>query len=164
MDLNPLAQIDLLTVCITMAVFVLTYWAMRRVYFDRTIAVMEARQARCDAAAAACEEARGEVVAAEQEAARITAEAQERADTLVATARTEAEAAKTASIAEARQAAELRLQEGRAEILAARDTEIAALRAEAVECVSLACGKLAGSADADVVEGVVDRLVAKTLQ
>jgi len=164
MDLNPLAQIDLLTVSITIVVFGLTYWLLRKVIFDRTIAVMESRQARCDQAALECEEARKQIVAAEQESAQMLAAAQEKADALVAKAREQAEADKLVRIADARQAAELRMQQGRAEILAARDREIAMLRTEAMECVGLACEKLAGTADPDVVAGVVDRMVTKTLQ
>lgn len=164
MDLNPLAQIDLVTVVITILVFVATYLAMRKVFFDRTVAVMETRQQRCDEAARQCEEARTHIVAAEQKAAQAVADARTQADEIVAKAREQAEAEKVARIAQARQETETRLQEGRAEILSARDREIAALRAEAIECVGLACEKLAGTADADIVTGVVDRLVAKTLQ
>lgn len=164
MDLNPLAQIDLVTVMITVVVFIATYVTMRKVFFDRTIAVMETRQQRCDEAARACEEARTHIVAAEQKATQVVSEARTHADEIVAKAREQAEAEKTARIAQARQEAEKRLQQGRAEILAARDREIASLRAEAIECVGLACTKLAGTADPDIVSGVVDRLVAKTLQ
>jgi len=164
MDLNPLAQIDLVTVGITILVFVATYILMRKIFFDRTVAVMEVRHQRCDEAARACEEARTHIVAAEQQAAEVMADARAQADAVVTAAREEAEAEKSSRIAEARQAAETRLQQGRKEILEARDREIAALRAEAVECVGLACEKLAGSADPDVVTGVVDRLVTKTLQ
>lgn len=164
MELNPLAQIDPITVGTTVVVFGATYWLMRKVYFDKTIAVMEARELRCRTAEESCNKAQALIREAEERAQEIEAATREEADALVTHAREEAEEQKTSLIAEARQHAEARLREGRTEVLAARELEIASLRTEAIECVGLACEKLAGTADPDVINGVVDRFVTKLLQ
>lgn len=164
MELNPLNQIDLITVALTILVFIATYWLMRKVFFDKTIAVMEAREVRCRDAQEACNQAQTIIAQAEHRAEEIEAATREEADALVARTREEAEKEKVSLLAQARQQAEARLQEGRTEVLAAREREITSLRTEAIECVGLACEKLAGHADTDVIDSVVDRFVNKTLQ
>jgi len=163
-ELNPLTQIDLITVTLTILVFIATYWLMRKVFFDKTIAVMEAREVRCRDAEEACHQAQTIIAQAERRAEEIAAATHEEAEALITSAREEAEEEKVSLLAHARQQAEARLQEGRTEVLAAREREITSLRTEAVECVGLACEKLAGHADPDVIDSVVDRFVTKTLQ
>jgi F0F1-type ATP synthase membrane subunit b/b' len=59
------------------------------------------------------------------------------------------------------QAASERLEKGRTEIAQEREAEIDRLRAEASECVGLACGRLLGEIDQAAVEGAVDQLMAR---
>lgn len=164
MELNPLAQIDPLVIALTVVIFVATYWTLRRVFFDRTIAVMEQRQQRCVAAAKACAAADALIAQAQTAADELLATAHQEAEQTVATAREQAEEEHAAALAAAKERAEIRLKEGRAEILAARDKEVAALKREATTCIGLACDKLAGNANNEVIEATVERLVTKTLQ
>ncbi len=164
MELNPLAQIDLLIVAVTIVVFVGTYWALRKVMIDRTVAVMEARRRRCREAETAASEALALTAEADRRAEEIAESARQKADSIVTDAREAAEAEKTFRVAAARARIDQRLRSGRTATLAEREAEVAALKLEASECVGLVCGKLAGPADPEVVAGIVDRLVSKTLQ
>jgi len=163
-ELNPLNQIDPITVALTIVVFIATYWLMRKVFFDKTIAVMEAREVRCHDAEEACRRAQAVIAQAEHRAEETAAATHDEAEALITRTREEAEEEKVSLLAQARQQAEARLQEGRTEVLAAREREITSLRTEAIECVGLACEKLAGHANPDVIDSVVDRFVNKTLQ
>lgn len=163
MELNPLAQIDPVIIGATIAVYTGSYFALRRVFFDPTVDVLETRAKRSEEASEACRVARESIEEADARAESVRAAARDEAEAIVARAREEAEALKVTRLAEARERTEAQLREGRAVIAEAREREVAALKAEARQCVGLACEKLAGAADPDVIESVVERLVAKSL-
>lgn len=163
MELNPLAQIDPIVIGGTIVVFSATYVAMRKVFFDPVIDVMEERHARCKDAAHVCEEAQVLVATADSEALAAVEAAREEADRLLAESRQAAEAERDRRIAHARERVERALEVGRAEILEAKEAEVEALTKEARECVGLACAKLVGRVDDEVVGDVVERVVARTL-
>lgn len=164
MELDPLAQLDPVVVGGTMVVFGATYAALRRVFFDPVIDAMEERRARCEAAAETCSGAEALIADAKAAAAAAVEGAREEADRVLAGSREAAEAERDARVADARERAEGMLRAGRAEILEAREAEVAALTTEARECVSLACSKLVGHVDDEVVAEVVDRVVGRTLR
>jgi F0F1-type ATP synthase membrane subunit b/b' len=164
MNLNPLTQIDLYIIGATIVVFIGTYFALRSIFTDRIVSVMEQRRERCEAADAACEEARMTVVRAEEEANAIAAQTAEEAESLVQLAREKALAEKSRTLTHARERSERILRDGRSEIEEEKEREIARVRTEAIECVGLACEKVAGDVDPETVSTTVDRVVARTIQ
>lgn len=161
MELNPLAQLNAIAIVGAAAVFVLTYFALRRVWVDRVVAVMEARRARTDEAARMCAEARRTIAFAEEEAARIVGEARLEAETFLEGERQCALKESEVRLTEAHQRVELRLEEGRVAVSKERDAELELMRREAEECVQLVCSKLLGEVDAQVVSSAVDGRLGK---
>jgi F0F1-type ATP synthase membrane subunit b/b' len=164
MELNPLKQLDPAVVVATIATFSVTYAVMRKVYFLPTIAVMERRNARRLEAEDKYAEIQRLLADAEQEAARIHEEANEKAREEAEQSRAESAVAREARLAAARAQAEALLEEGRASVREEAESERAKLRTEALECVSLSCEKLFGTVDRAVVESNVDRVIAKTVR
>ena len=164
MNLNPLMQIEPYVIAGTILVFASTYLVLRRMFADRVVGVMEARRVRCESAAARCEEAHTLITEAEAEAATVVEEAAQEAEGRIQVAREQAELEKGRVVREARDRAEALLREGRMTISAEKEREISLLHREAVECVTLACDKIVGPVDPDVVNTTVDRVVARAIQ
>ncbi len=164
MNLNPLTQIDIYVIGATIVVFVATYFILRRVFTDRIVAVMEERRMRCEAADEACQEAQTLLAQAEAEAAAVAEKTAEEAEALIQVAREQAQTEKSRTITQARERTETQLRAGRDGIEEEKQREISRVRTEAIECVGLACEKVAGDVDAEVVSATVDRVMARTIQ
>lgn len=164
MDLNPLNQLDPLIIGATVLVFFATYLMMRRVFSDKVVRTMEQRRLRCEAADELCREAKAQINEAEEGAAELAERTAEEAEGIVQIAREEAQVNKGKAVAEARKRTEEQLREGRAHIEREKDAEIARVRTEAIECVNLACEKIVGEVEDDVVTATVDRALARTIQ
>jgi F-type H+-transporting ATPase subunit b len=163
MEMNPLAQIDWRVIVATVVIFVGSYFALRRVYFDSVIEAMEDRRDYLDDCDEACKEARATIAAAEQDAQQTAERAQTMRTALLDKARERAQAEREARVAAAKAEADERLAEGRRQIAAERAAEVEWLRREARQCVSLACSKLVGDVDQETVAPVVDRVIDKQL-
>lgn len=161
LNLNPIDQIIPVVIVAVMLIIVGTYFALRRVYVLPYLRVIEARERLFETADAMNAEATQCVAAATADAERIVAEAVAEAESLRAQARERAEEDRRARVAEATNAAAHQLEEGRSQIAAARAAELNRLRAEASECVHLACGQLVGSVDDELVAATVERLMAR---
>lgn len=161
MELNPLNQINLATIAIVIAVFTVTHFVLRRTFFLPVIEVMERRRERLEAAAALREQAAELVRDADTEAATILERASERASRVQQALRDGAQAVRGERLAAAREENAALLETGRKAIAEDREAELAKLRADTAECVSLACERLLGGVDPRTVDGVVDRLVAR---
>jgi len=159
--LNPVDQIVWWVILAVMGVFAVTLVVLRRVFFLPYIEVMEQRETELEAAEAVLAEAERIVADAEPEAQRIRAEARDKADELLRRTRDEDDAYRQQTIEAAMQESSATLEKGRARIASARETEVAQLRVQAVECVTLACDKLLGTADTDSVAAAVDKLLAR---
>ncbi|HEY5432708.1 MAG TPA: hypothetical protein VIL06_04800 [Coriobacteriia bacterium] len=162
--LNPLDQIQIPVILAIVAIVVTTYVVLRRVFFAPYVRVMEERETRLEAAESTMAEADAVVAAAEPEARVIVAGAREKADELLRRTREEDDEYRRLTIEKALQESSGSLERGRIEIAAARETEVASLREQAIECVTLACDKLMGSPDPDVVVAAVDKLLARRVQ
>ena len=160
-SLNPIDQIQLPVIFAVMGLVAVTFFALRRVFFKPFIAVMEDREVRLEVAESTLAESERTLAEAEPEAQGIIAAAREKADGLLCTARDDVESYRRETIEAALQKAAGTLERGRAEIGSARETEVASLREKAIECVTLACDKLMGSADPAAVAGAVDKLLAR---
>jgi F0F1-type ATP synthase membrane subunit b/b' len=163
MQLNPLMQLDWRVILATVLVFVATYFVVRRVFFDKVVAAMEDRQEHIVECEAKCAEARALVEAAQKEADEMVGSAEAERESLLSAARERAQSERETQVADAQHTAERRLEEGRLEIATAREREIERLVREANECVGLACAKIVGPVDEEVIAPVVDRVVEKRL-
>lgn len=163
MNLNPLEQIKPLTILATVGVFSATYLVLRRTVFLPLVNVMEDRRERVDEGREAGYEARRELEAAVRAAEARLAQAHIEADGVLQASREHAEREREKRIAQAQAEAQHVLDGGRATIMSARDAEIATLRAEALDCVSLACEKLAVPLDPMTAGTIVDAVIAKRI-
>lgn len=164
MDLNPLNQLNVFIIVATMIVFAVTYFALRRLFADKVVRVMEERRVRCEIAEQMCQDAQATIAQAEEGAQALSNKTAEEAETLIQVAREKAQAEKAHALSEARKRTEVQLREGRSAIEKDKQTEIARVRTEAVECVNLACEKIVGDVEGDVVNTTVDRVLARTIQ
>jgi F-type H+-transporting ATPase subunit b len=164
MDLNPLNQLNIFIIAATVVVFVATYLMLRRFFADKVVRVMEQRRVRCEVAEKLCQEAQASIAEAEQAAAELGTTTGEEAEGIVQVAREKAQVEKGQALTEARKRTEELLREGRAEIEREKQAEIARVRTEAIECVGLACEKIVGEVEGDVVTATVDRALARTIQ
>ena len=163
MDLNPLSQIDPFVIAGTIVIVFLTFVALRRVFVLPYLEVMEERQRlfdRSDAEVADAEQARS---LAEADAEQALADARDEAERILGVARQAAETYRGERLDEANRQAAERLVEGRAEIARAKESELALLREQALECVGLACDRLLVSGDPAAVEAAVDRVLARRI-
>lgn len=157
-------QLDVRVIAAVILIFALTYFALRKTFFEPLIDVMERRRARIEHAAAMRLESREAVEAARERAQALIAEAKRQAEETSRESRERTETERQAKLDEARARAEQLLVSGRAEIAEVRLAEQARVRDEAVDCVVLACHKILGRSDRSVVESTVDRLMARKVQ
>lgn len=163
MDLNPLKQIDPFVIVSIIVIFTLTGIALRKWFFLPYIAVMEERAIKLEAADAVVAEADRIVAEAEPAAAERVAKAREKADLLLREARESTDTYRRETVDSAMAEVATLLEQGRARIAEARENELSSLRAEAVECVDLACSKLIGGVEPDAVGAAVDKLLARRM-
>lgn len=161
LNLNPLTQIDPIVIVAIIVIFVATYFALRRVFIQPYLEVMEERERLFEHADEMLEHA--EVVerqAAENAEASI-AEAAAAAEELRMRSKESAEQYRRQRVGAATQEASALLEAGRAEIASARAEQLAKLRTQVVDCVGLACDQLLSLHDPETVEAAVDRLMSR---
>lgn len=161
MELNPLSQINPITIVAVLAVFVIAHFVMKRTFFAPVIAVMEERSERLEAAARKRDEAAELSRTADEDAESILARGRERAERVMASVRDRTQTARAERLDGARSESAAYMEQGRLAIAQEREAELTRLRQEAASCVSLACDRLLGGVDDHKIESVVDRLVAR---
>jgi|BarGraIncu00421A_1022006.scaffolds.fasta_scaffold02340_4 F-type H+-transporting ATPase subunit b len=160
-SLNPIDQIQVPVIVAMMGLVVLTFFLLRRVFFAPYVAVMEQRETQLEAAETTIAEAERIVAETEPEAQVIVAAAREKASDVLRKARDDVEDYRRQVIDAAMQEAAHELEGGRAKIAAERETEVASLREQAIECVTMACDKLLGSVEPAAVAASVDKFLAR---
>ena len=161
LNLNPIQMINPTVIVTTIVIIIATYFLLRQVYVTPYLRVLEAREQIFEVADARNAEATQCVAEADLDAESAVAEAAAEAEAMRAEARERAEEYRRTKVTEATTAAAARLEEGRAQIAAARAAELQRLRAEAVECVGVACGQLLGNSDEELVVATVERLMLR---
>lgn len=161
MELNPLKQVDGVTIGSVVVIFTATSFVLRKTFLVPLVEVMEKRNARIKESEEKLKEAERIAAEAERQAEEIIARAKEEADATVKETRAEAEQLVQAQVEAAKEEGERFLEEGRTEIIATQESEQAKLRKEALDCVNAACDKLFGKVEPAVVESVVDKLIAR---
>jgi len=161
MNLNPMTQIDPVVIVGVMLIVLVTYLLLRRVFVLPYLRVMEERERLFEAADARHDEADASTRAAQHSAQQLVADAAAQAEKTRADATEHADAYRTARLAEAAAGASSALEAGRELIAADRARELEGLRAQACECVRLACERLLGAADEAAVSSAVDRALER---
>lgn len=161
MELNPLNQVRPITIGSVVVIFGATSYVLRKTFFVPLIEVMEKRYARIAESQAKLDEAERIASEAEQQAEEVVEKAKEEAAAIVRESREKAEELVQARLEAAKKEAEETLAEGRKEIREIQEKEQAKLRKEALDCVHVACNKLFGKVEPNMVESVVDKLIAK---
>lgn len=160
MLLDPLAQLDALTIAAVVTIVVATILALRRIFFVPLIAVVERRAARIDGARAGKADAERALQEARTRAEGVLAAAREEAARISGAAREDAQRARSARLAEAGREASALLERGRAEAAALRRTEEERLAVELHACVCQALLGMTGRVDEPTVRFLVSRTLA----
>lgn len=163
-NLNPISQLDLVTMAVVAVIFMATYFGLRRFFVMPLLAVMRERGGMVEVARADQDEAARLLETANADAESMLAEAREKADTLLAEAREGSLEAKREQIARATRQASERLEAGRADIAKARERSMAMMRGQAIECVGIACGQLHVESDDRSIAEAVDKLLSRYAQ
>jgi F0F1-type ATP synthase membrane subunit b/b' len=116
MVLDPLAQIHPVTILAVIAIFVVTLVVLRRIFFLPLIGLMEARNARIEAARTRKAEACASLAAAEAQAEELLSRARQEAASLTEAARTEAADLRSTRLRRASAEADAILAQGREEV------------------------------------------------
>ncbi len=161
LDLNPINQISPVVIMAVIVIITLTYFALRRVYVLPYLGVLEERERLFEAADLSYVEAARCVDEANTGRESAIAQAAAEAEAIRAHAREQAEAYRRETLGAATAAAASRLEDGRAQIAAARAAELSRLQAEAEECVGLACQQLMDRSDPELVSATVERLMTR---
>ncbi len=159
LNLNPLSQIDPVVIVVVAVIMIALYVLLRRFYVLPYLEVMEEREELFTVA-------RGRTAEAEQirresdlEAEAVLTAAAASAEELRSAAQARADAYRKERMAQASLEASESLDTGRAELRELHDRERASVRVQAVECVTVACQQLLGSADSEAIESTVVRVM-----
>lgn len=160
MELNPLTQINLITISAIIVIFLTTHFILRKIFFLPVIEVMEKRTARIEAAKAKRSETESLLEAAQLKSEAILTEAQEEAERIAEEAKGEMVKAREARIAQANAEADEILTKGRDEGQKLRQIEQAKLKEDLCVCVNLTLNKMIGKVDEKTVRYVANKALA----
>jgi F-type H+-transporting ATPase subunit b len=160
MALNPLAQIQVVTIAAVIVIFLVTLLLLRRVFFLPLIEVMERRAARIGSARAREAEADELAANAQREAEQARALTQAEATRVLAQTREDIAASRSARMAQARAEAEAILAKGREDVRALKQVEEGRLATELSACATAALRRAIGPVDDAAVRLVVKRVLA----
>lgn len=162
MVLDPLAQLNLLTIGAIILIALLTLLVLRRVFFLPLLEVMERRAARIEAARARKAAAEAAMAAAEAEAGVLLDQAKAEAEGIAAKVQVEMAALRAERLGKASAEAEAVLAGGREEVLALGNAEAAALEGELFGCVNRTLARMIGTPDEASIRYLVQRVLTGT--
>jgi F-type H+-transporting ATPase subunit b len=160
MVLDPLAQLRLDAVCAVVAISLVTFALLRRVFFAPLLTVMERRGRRIEAATAARAEAQRLLDEARSRAEALLAGARDDAERLLDAARAEGARAREAAVGRATAEARALLAAAREEALALERAARARFEEELCACVAEVVERVSGRADEPTVRLLVRRALA----
>jgi F-type H+-transporting ATPase subunit b len=160
MLLDPLAQIDAVTIGAVAGIVLATMLALRRIFFGPLIEVMERRARRIEAARARRQEADDLLRDARLRAERLLAASRDEAAGIVDAAREDARRVSAARVAGASREAEAVLTRGREALEALRRSEEARLADELYACVGQALARMVGPVEERSLRFLVSRALA----
>jgi F0F1-type ATP synthase membrane subunit b/b' len=160
MALDPLAQINLITIGAIIVIALVTLFLLRRICLVPLITVMERRAARIEKARAQLAEASAVLASAQLKADQARSAAREEADRMVAKFTDETTEMRRARMAAAAAEAEAILAAGREEILTLRQSEDAKVARELSSSVSNTLTRMIGPVEDTTVRFMVARVLA----
>jgi len=159
MNLNPLEQLNLITMTAMAAIFLVTFFVLKKVLFTPLIDVMEKRAGKLERSRARYQEADALIEQAREEAARIAAEAGETAERFSEDVRRELAGIRESKRALAGTEAEKILASGRAEVSRLKGTEQARLKEHLLTCSKQTLVKMIPTVDEEALRLVVNRVL-----
>lgn len=160
MSLNPLEQINLITMAAVAVIFLATSLILRRVFFLPLIDVMEKRTRKLERARTLYADADALVERSREEAARMVAESTEEADRLTQEVKDELIRIREARIAEANAEAQSILTRGRNEVVVIKEAEQGKSKEQLLVCCRQTLVKMIGEVDEDTLRFVVSRVLS----
>ncbi len=160
MGLNPLEQLNLITMAAMAAIFLATFLVLRKVFFIPLIDAMEKRAGKIERALARYREAEALAGKAREEAGRIAGEAAERAERLSEEVKEELAAIRETKRAQAGAEADAVLASGREEVARLKEAEQARLKEQLLACSKKTLAKMIPEVDEDTLRLVVSRVLA----
>lgn len=160
MVLNPLAQINIVTIGALIAIFLVTFFLLRRIFFLPVIDVMEKRAARIETARTKKAEAENLLSRAQLKAEEISAEARAEAERIADAAKGEMIKVREAKTAQANAEADAIQAKGRDEVLVLKRSEEAKLKEDLCVCVNRTLSKMIGPVDEKTVRFMVNKVLA----
>jgi len=159
MGLNPLEQLNLVTMAAMAAIFLVTFFILRKVFFIPLIDVMEKRADRLERARVRYQQADALIKQAQEEAARIAAEAAETAERFSADVKRELAGIREAKRALANAEAEKILASGRAKAARIKGTEQSRLKEHLFACSRQTLVKMIPTVDEEALRLVANRVL-----
>ena len=159
MNLNPLEQLNIVTMAAMAAIFLVTFFVLRKVLFNPLIDVMEKRADKLESSRARYQEADALIVQAREEAVRIAVEAAETAERLSENVRTELAGVRESKRAQAGAEADKVLASGRAETECLKEAEQARLKDHLLTCSRQTLVKMIPTVDEEALRLVVNRVL-----
>ncbi len=159
MNLNPLEQLNLITMAAIAAIFLATFFILKTVLFTPLIDVMEKRAGKLERSRARYQEAGVLTEQAQEEAARIAAEAAETAAHLSEEVKGEFTRIRESKRALANAEAERILASGREEVARLKGLEQARLKEHLLTCSKQTLVKMIPTVDEEALRLVVNRVL-----
>jgi F0F1-type ATP synthase membrane subunit b/b' len=161
LSLNPLTMIQPITIVLIVLIFIATYFALRRVFIFPYLAVIEERERLFDEADSALSQADEHDREAREEAGRLLDKAASDVEQSRLECKGRCDNYQRQRVGEAMASASAILEKGRATIFAERAEQRERLRGQVTDCVGIACQRLLGRAEPQVVDEAVDRAMAR---
>ena len=159
MNLNPLEQLNLITMAAMAAIFLVTFFILKKVFFTPLIDMMEKRAGKLESSRVRYQEADALIEQAREEAARIAAEAAETAERFSEDVRRELVGIGESKRALANAEAEKIFASGREEVARLKGTEQARLKEHLLACSKQTLVKMIPSVDEEALRLVVSRVL-----
>jgi F0F1-type ATP synthase membrane subunit b/b' len=159
MGLNPLEQLNLITMAAIAAIFLTAFFTLKKVFFTPLIDVMEKREGKLKRAHARYQEADVLIEQAREEAARIAAEAAETAERFSEDVREELAGIRESKRVLAGAEAEKILASGRAEVARLKGTEQARLKEHLLTCSRQTLVKMIPTVDEEALRLAVNQVL-----
>lgn len=160
MNLNPLEQLNLITMAAIAAIFLMTFFALRKLFFIPLIEVMEKRADKIERARSRYDEAGALLEKAREEAGKIAADAEGTAERLAEEVKGKIARTRDSKRAQAGAEADAILARGREEVARLKEAEQARLKEQLLACSRQTLVKIIPEVDEDALRLVISRILA----
>ncbi len=159
MNLNPLEQLNLITIAVIAAIFLVTFFILKKVFFTPLIDMLEKRTRKLESSRLRYQEADKLIEQAQKEAARIATEAGETAERFSEDIKKELARIGDSKRALVNAEAEKILVAGREEVARLKETEQTRLKDHLLACSRQTLVKMIPTVDEEALRLVVNRVL-----